>query len=453
MQKENKKLLLIVMLAFSLRLILFLATSPWKEEIQKERILKGDSKGYHRIALNLTENNTYSSSESPPYLPDTNRPPLYPFFLATIYSFVGEKPEIAIFFNLILSSLTCVLTFIVAKKLFNKKVALFASLFIAVEYSNIILSNRLLTESLFTLLFIVHIIFLLKFFLQDTSKALVLSALFLGLSTLCRPVSVYFFLFLIGIFLFNYKKNLRKGALKYSVFVLVFFLSLFPWMVRNYSVSGKFIVSSQQGLIVKGYFRYLFRYQKKTGYDSPQLIVKNQRPETDISKKANNTYTNARKRRPLNALWSGTKNSIKAGIRFFTIIGRAGFCKQLGLPYGQIQIKDLDENTFTLIKTIINKKTVLELIILSSNLCFLFFLYSTMCFGAYRSIKEKRYFELFLLLTILIYFLLASLTVSYTNRFRIPIMPYIVIFSCYGLEQIQDRLKGSKRRLKCDQEK
>jgi len=246
MNLERKRLIIIFLIALSLRLTLFLAVGPWQHKVLKERIIISDSYRYNKTAVNLLENNAFSISKSSPYVPDIEITPIYPFFLASLYAIFGYKTYIVILSQLIIGSITCLLIYKIGRTLFNEKIALLASLFLAFEYSSIFFSNMLMTETLFTFLFIVHIYFLVKFLMVDNNRGLIYSAIFLGLSTLCRPVSIYFFLFLLGTFYFHFKKNLRVGILKYSILTLVYLLTIAPWMIRNYIVSDKFIVSSMQ---------------------------------------------------------------------------------------------------------------------------------------------------------------------------------------------------------------
>ncbi len=198
MKNEYKRLILIFLVALCLRLILFLAVNLWSDKVLEERFFVPDSNSFHRIAVNLLENNVYSKSENSPYEPHVERPPIYPFFLASVYAISGYKPHIAIIFQLIFGSLNCILIYKIGRVFFNEKVALFAGLIAAFDYASILYTNHLLSDTLFTLLFIVHIYFLAKFIMINNYRWLVSSSAFLGLSALCRPASIYFLYFLQG---------------------------------------------------------------------------------------------------------------------------------------------------------------------------------------------------------------------------------------------------------------
>ena len=82
MNKEQKTVIIVFLIALGLRLILFLEIGPWKDEVLNKRIFIGDAYSYHTIAANLVENNGFSSELSFPYLPNIFRTPVYPSFLA-----------------------------------------------------------------------------------------------------------------------------------------------------------------------------------------------------------------------------------------------------------------------------------------------------------------------------------------------------------------------------------
>lgn len=118
LNNESRKLIIIFSIALSLGLILFFAVGSWNDEVLKERLLNHDSKEYHNIAVNLIENKVFSNTESSPHSPNIFRTPIYPFFLASVYAIFGYKPYIAIFFQLIIGAITCILTYKIGRSFF-----------------------------------------------------------------------------------------------------------------------------------------------------------------------------------------------------------------------------------------------------------------------------------------------------------------------------------------------
>jgi 4-amino-4-deoxy-L-arabinose transferase-like glycosyltransferase len=382
MSKEHKELITIFLLALGVRLTLFIIVSPWSDEFAKERILTPDSYWYQNIAVNLLEHNVFSKSISSPYVPDIHRTPIYPFFLAFLYALFGYKLYIPILCQLLIGSLTCIVTYKVGKILFIEKSALCAGLLAAFEYSSVLLANILLTDTLFSFLFIMHIYFLIKSFKTNSKKIFVYSAILLGCAALCRPVSVYFFLFLIWIFVLQFKHNLFKCVFKYSIFTLVFILTLLPWMFRNYLVSGRFLVSSLQESVVH--------------WNLPQITqsLQNLSPPSDkiedIPSKieTNGTLKNLNIKSIVSAALLDAKRYITGAPRFFAIIGSAKYNQILNLSYNPIKASH-NKGLLQLVKSAIQTKNTTEWFIICGATSFLIFLYITMCFGAYYAISSE----------------------------------------------------------------
>lgn len=448
MIKENKRLILIFLIALVLRLILFLAAGSWQNRDTETRIALSDTKSYTKIALNLVKNKIFSRSESPPYHPEMFYTPIYPLFLASIYSILGYKPYIPILLQLLIGSATCLFVYKVGKILFNERTALLAGLFLAFEYSNILYSNVLLTENLFIFLFVVHVFFLVKYLTTDIKKWLVYSALFLGLSTLTRPISVYFFLFLIMIFLAYFRKNLIQGILKYFTFTLIFLGVLAPWIARNYAVSGKPLVSTVQEQIL-GWGIYTVSETFIIPKDPPQeedcALVQSSRSEEFESISRKNTNI---------SLKSLSREYLFATLRFFLNPGSSNYPRLLGLSYSEVEEKDIEslgKTPWKSVKVAIQKKSVLERFIFFYCISFLLFLYITMGVGVYKAIREKKWKGLFLIIIVIMYFTIPSVSIAITQRYRVPIMPFVILLSSYGigfLHTVVFRRKKSKSNLR-----
>jgi hypothetical protein len=69
---ENKNLIIIFSIAFSIRLVLFLAVEPWKNDVLQERILIMDAEGYYQLAVNLVEHNVFSTEKYAPFMPNSD---------------------------------------------------------------------------------------------------------------------------------------------------------------------------------------------------------------------------------------------------------------------------------------------------------------------------------------------------------------------------------------------
>ncbi|MGP8216722.1 MAG: hypothetical protein ACLQQ4_14250, partial [Bacteroidia bacterium] len=168
----------IILLGFVLRILMYCAIGSWNPDVEKNRILIRDAKGYETLAENLLHYHTYRgvydtakiSSDSniikAAFLPvnyDTFRVPGYPAFLACVYYISGIKPYIAIFIQLLLNIFSLVLIYRITLLLFNiKEVAIIAGLLFAIDIHSIFVSNLLVSETFFIFLFLISLLYFIS---------------------------------------------------------------------------------------------------------------------------------------------------------------------------------------------------------------------------------------------------------------------------------------------------
>jgi 4-amino-4-deoxy-L-arabinose transferase-like glycosyltransferase len=430
MNKKNSRPILVLLVALGLRLMLFLAIGPWRQEVVETRILAGDPVWYNEIALNLANHGVFSRSALPPYRPDIFITPAYPLFLASVYKTSGYQPFLAILVQLVMSSAVCLLIYKIGRTVFNEKTAFLAGLFGAFEYSSIAYSNILFTETLFTLFFIIEIYFLLKFLQVGDLRHLAFAAIFLGLSTLTRPVSAYFFVFLIPVFLVHFRKSWRRAISSLLAFVLVFFMSVVPWMARNYMVSGKFLISSAQEEVIGWIFLSLHR-SLDPGHARPGLAkdkaAGGSKPEF---------VSDSGRASVVRAIVSDASRYLRGTARFFLTPGSSTYPRLLGLPYSELNNNILRKKPLEMLKLSFQSKHVYEIFAFVFCLGFLLFLYLAMLPGVVMSSRDNKPAAL-LLICVIIYFAMAAGSFTVTERYRVPIMPFVILLSCRGLVGLQ----------------
>ena len=135
-----------------------------------------DAHQYDQIGLNITQG-YFSIDQAEPYLPTMHREPLYQFFLSIIYKVFGHNYNIVYFFQICLFSLTCLLTYLISKNIFNNKVATLSGILISLFPTLANYPSYILSETLFSFLLIFSIFLLLKSFIsKKTSIFSLLSA-------------------------------------------------------------------------------------------------------------------------------------------------------------------------------------------------------------------------------------------------------------------------------------
>lgn len=230
-----RKILIISILAILFRLYILVEFAP--------DCCGSDENVYHSIASNLVYKNSFVLTRTDERRLWTDevygaKPPAYPFFIAGIYKLIGPNFQAVRFIQIILSGVTGLLIYLIAGKIFSKKIGLVSLLIYSFFWETAFMSLNLFSENLYWFL-ISSIIYVLVSDRLQGIKQTVMVGFLLGLLTLTRasaltliiPISIWFIW-----------KNLSfKNFLKISLIGVVFLLTLAPWIQRNYRIYGKLV--------------------------------------------------------------------------------------------------------------------------------------------------------------------------------------------------------------------
>lgn len=173
-----KPVLYIFLLSLTLRLIFFVFIYD-----HPERAFDADSFGYVRLAESLLDTQTF---------PSIFRTPVYPFFIAAIYSIFGKFLQAILIFQYLLDSLTALFVVLMFFRISgNIRYSYIAGIMYAINPFAIFYSNMMLSEILFTFLCSIAIYFFILSLRSFKKRYFIVSAIFLALGTLCRPISLY----------------------------------------------------------------------------------------------------------------------------------------------------------------------------------------------------------------------------------------------------------------------
>lgn len=200
-----------------------------------------DSQNYVTIAKNLVEGNGFSRFAEAPFEPDSFRTPLLAFyFVPFVYAFGFSKGLVLAMFvlNIILAG-TPVAAFYVAKLFIREKYAFWTGVLVALEPLLAYRTNIAEPDALIVLLLLAAVYFFVLYWRNPQAKYLYLTAIFLGVLTLAKPVGLYLPLFF-GIFAAGRLPPLKALA----IFFLIFGSIIFPWAYRNKSGFGTWGISS-----------------------------------------------------------------------------------------------------------------------------------------------------------------------------------------------------------------
>lgn len=263
MTVTHKKSLLIYLTALFVEIILLILVASHAGWSLGPYMTGFDTIEYQTLAQNLVENQTFSKSLAPPFIPNFFRSPGYPFWLAIIYWIFGSfKP--AIFFGMLIFATSAVITYLIAREVFSEKLAFWSGIVFALEPRMAFSAPFLLSEQIFLPIFLLSLFFAVKFFNNPKEKKFILfSVFFIGLSSLIRGIALYVWpALMIFIFLKLYKRYRAGEILKVLVLsALTLIIVLSPWLIRNRLVFGTFQPSSLFGVqLYWGHLETLERY-------------------------------------------------------------------------------------------------------------------------------------------------------------------------------------------------
>ena len=175
-------------------------------------------------------------------------PPFYPFFLAGLYlagvrSLIGVRLVQAVVGALSCLALAWIAENIAGGRSRGEKIAGLAAGMMAFYPPLIRYSSLLLTETVFVFLVMAMVAFLLRFREKERPSISVLAGLFAGMGILCRPTLIPFTV-LAAVWLW-FRASSRRAA--FAPFILAAALVLTPWTARNYRLLGRLIPVTTQG--------------------------------------------------------------------------------------------------------------------------------------------------------------------------------------------------------------
>jgi len=246
--KANKKILFYIFIAALLLRALFLFTASVIPDINLNQDFE-----YGIIARSLVAGEGYSApileissldghyKETDNYRPTADQLPFYPLLLAIIYS-ISNSPFsflIIIFLQAIFSSITCIVIYLIALKLFNKRTAIIAGISSAIYPLFIFNTTRIIPETFFTFWLSLSVLYLLILRDAPSFRNQLISGILLGINLLNSNVLVPALPF-IGLWLFwlfgSWKEKVQRIFLVMATALLI----VSPWIVRNYIVFGEF---------------------------------------------------------------------------------------------------------------------------------------------------------------------------------------------------------------------
>jgi 4-amino-4-deoxy-L-arabinose transferase-like glycosyltransferase len=213
-----------------------------------------DSHEYHRLALNLLRDGSFSQSLSSPLEPETIRTPAYPVLLSGLYRVIGIHPNAVVAIQIALSLVTMLAGCRIAVLVFGQRAALLTGIFLALDPLSLYYSQVMLTETLFGTALTLSLLGMVYASRHPSLLYPCWTGICLALATYTRPTGYYFGILIpVGFLLaIGRLKGWRQALASAALMWLLFAVPVAGWQVRNYVFTGsaEFSQAKNQYLLI-----------------------------------------------------------------------------------------------------------------------------------------------------------------------------------------------------------
>jgi 4-amino-4-deoxy-L-arabinose transferase-like glycosyltransferase len=429
---NTKGLLLIILLAFVIRIVFFVSLQPWDNEVVNKTIIINDASGYHQLALSLLSNKSFEGF-------DGFRTPGYPVFVALLYSISSGSVWFVLFIQILLNLISVLLVYKIASTIFSRKIALLSAFLFAIDIHQALFAVTLCSDTLFVFLFLASINYLCKSIKEIDFFILCLSAFILGIATLERPVS--FLVPFVVIFFILMLCNLKlKVKLIYSLlYGIIFVTTISPWLLHNYTKYGVAKLTSQSGSNLL-FCNVAFTEAYKTGKSIEQvnkyffdLAIKQGIDTTGRNSfKNSQIYSNIAQQYIKDNFILYCKRHFMGIVNMYAGLVTSHITSILHLKSNPLNVGlEAGPNIFNRIIDFFHSKTIAEIFIALGLGFYLLINYLFTFYAIFLLIRKKEKF-VFLFIIIIFYFSIITGVIG-NARLRIPFMPFINILCAVGL--------------------
>jgi 4-amino-4-deoxy-L-arabinose transferase-like glycosyltransferase len=352
-----------------------------------------DSGAYSTAAVNLTTDGEFGASY--------RRPPAYPVFLGGIYALFGEQILAVRIVQALIGAFLAVVIAIMGQRVGGEGVGALAGILWSIYPLGVFIAGLLYPVSLATMLLACAILCLLSNSSQDISpRRAVLGGVLLGLAALTKPI-VLATSAAVTLWVMYWGRPRRLFLVSLLLFGLA--LSLAPWTVRNFYVYGRIVP-----------------IEPRVAQHLPSM------GNTQESSQTNNKIETILRHPGKFATHFG-----KEFLHFWQL-----YPDRVSMSERNNREKAHQRDSRLVKKTIFDMSWTKLVSILSVGPLFCFAIIGT---GVMSLQKEQRR------ALSLLYMVILSFAVGYSlfftqMRYRIPIEPYVIILSAYGLKEMWDAL-------------
>jgi len=367
------------------------------------------------------------------------RGPLYPYFLAFFRLITGDSIFVSRLLQCFIAGGSAVFVYALGKKLLSEKIGIAAGLGYALFGTLVFYETMFLIPVLFVFLNLWAIYLLIRLKEETTIKYSLYAGLVTGLSAIARPnILILVPLFLIWIYLTVQAIRGRPQAIRSMI---IYFLSLMvPVLavtVRNYAVTGEFILISSQG----GVNLYIGNNPDTEGLTMlmPEVKLDESLPWTEFTE----ATREAAERETGRELTAGEESNFWTTKALKFIVSNPG--KFITMTFKKLVyfISGFENSDQTDIYDSRNYSTLLRMLIWKGPIYFPYGLVLPLALAGmaifWRDRKKLALFYIFIIgyIPTVILFLV-------TARHRLPIVPFLLLFAAGAVFELIHYFKNNK---------
>jgi tetratricopeptide (TPR) repeat protein len=357
------------------------------------------------------------------------RAPAYPFFLGSIYAIFGHGFYLPRLLGIIIGALCCVLIYLVGKEMFSRKVALLAALLACFYGMFLYFDAMLLTTYLEVFFCLVAVLLSIRWTKTKINSQLMIAGLFWGLASITRPN----FLIFVPVFVLYVFVTLKKQSLKKRLYpVVLLLIGLLPVVLivtlMNFLAGKDFVIIAWNG----GINFFFGNNLNANGWSatSPELNATWWGGYRDAINVAERALDRTLLPSQVSSYWTGR------GFSYIFAHPLAWIALMLKKTYLLVNAFEISNNQS--IQAFRQYSPLLRIPLLDFGLILAFAIWGIICSLRNKVTKLINLFLIFYGLSIVLFFV--------TARYRVPLVPFLLIYASYAIFWFFRKVRARKTR-------
>jgi hypothetical protein len=267
-----------------------------------------------------------------------------------------------------------------------------------------------------------------------------------------RPAANYLFIpAIISIFVFV-KIPLKEKVKGSLIFLLGLLITLSPWLLRNYKLHDHFGLTTNGGFnLLYVFVGSIYNNQYQMHPDSTLKMLQDKVKQKAggeivnpfiLDKTEKSVAVDLILHEPLKFI----QNYSSGCINIYTSISSYHLSAVLGLSGNSLLGANFyGVSQFSQIKYFLQERDTAATIAGGSVILFLMFSYLLVIAGIWRIFKDGKIKEMVWILGMILYFTLIVGTLGSSARFKLPIAPFYLVLSAYGINFLYEKWKQRKQ--------